>query len=57
MRVSRADLLARRVESVWKQLVPKVPLRRQFFDDLFNPAYETYSTVGSVLTGLAALPS
>ncbi len=54
-RISRTDVpgALAHIDSVWKQLVPKVPLRRQFLDDLFNAAYETYSTVGRVLTGLA----
>ena len=56
VRVSRTDVpgALAYIDSVWKQLVPKVPLRRQFLDDLFNAAYQTYSTVGRVLTGLAA---
>jgi putative ABC transport system permease protein len=56
VRVSRTDIpgALAHIDAVWKQLVPKVPLRRQFLDDLFNAAYETYSTVGRVLTGLAA---
>lgn len=56
VRVSRADVpgALAHIDAVWKQLVPKVPLRRQFLDELFNAAYETYSTVGRVLTGLAA---
>lgn len=42
------------IDAVWKRLVPKVPVRRQFLDELFNAAYETFGTVGAVLTGLAA---
>jgi putative ABC transport system permease protein len=57
VRISRADIPAAlaHIDSVWKQLVPKVPLRRHFLDELFNQAYETYSTVSAVLTGLAAM--
>jgi putative ABC transport system permease protein len=57
VRISRTDVpgALAYIDSVWKQIVPKVPVRRQFLDDLFNAAYETYSTVGRVLSGLAAL--
>jgi putative ABC transport system permease protein len=56
VRISRQDIpgALAHIDAVWKQLAPKVPVRRQFLDDLFNAAYATYSTVGSVLTGLAA---
>jgi putative ABC transport system permease protein len=56
VRVSRTDIpgALAHIDSVWKRLVPKVPLRRQFLDELFNTAYATYSTVSRVLTGLAA---
>ncbi len=44
VRVSRTDIpgALAHIDAVWKQLVPKVPVRRQFLDDLFNAAYETY---------------
>jgi putative ABC transport system permease protein len=56
VRVAREDIpgALAHVDAVWKGLVPKVPIRRYFMDELFNSAYETYSTVSSVLTGLTA---
>ncbi|MFL6606284.1 MAG: ABC transporter permease [Steroidobacteraceae bacterium] len=56
VRVSREDVSGAlaHIDAVWKGLVPKVPVRRYFMDELFNSAYETFANVGSVLTGLTA---
>jgi putative ABC transport system permease protein len=43
------------IDAVWKALVPKIPLRRSFSDELFNISYEDYRTMSGVVTGLSAL--
>ena len=54
VRISRDDIpgALAHIDAVWKQLVPKVPIRRVFTDELFNQAYEIYSNISGVLTGL-----
>jgi len=42
------------IDAVWKTLVPKVPMRRSFSDQLFNEQYELYATMSSLVTGLSA---
>jgi putative ABC transport system permease protein len=42
-----------RIDTVWKELSPKVPLRRRFMDELFNSAYETYATLSGLLSSLS----
>jgi uncharacterized membrane protein YhaH (DUF805 family) len=42
------------IDAVWKALVPKIPLRRSFSDELFNISYEDYRTMSGVVTGLSA---
>jgi putative ABC transport system permease protein len=54
VRIDRANIPAalEHIDSVWKGLAPKVPLRREFMDSLFNAAYETFATITAVLSGL-----
>jgi putative ABC transport system permease protein len=56
VRISRDDIpgALAHIDAVWKQMVPKVPIRRVFTDELFNQAYEIYSNISAVLTGLCA---
>lgn len=56
IRVDRDNIPAalRHIDAVWKGLVPKVPLRREFMDALFNAAYGTFATISAVLSGLSA---
>ena len=56
IRIARGDIPAAlaHIDAVWKGLVPKVPLRRSFSDELFNVAYEYYGTMSRVVTGLSA---
>jgi putative ABC transport system permease protein len=56
IRVERNNIPAalRHIDTVWKGLAPKVPLRREFMDALFNSAYESYATISAVLSGLSA---
>ena len=56
IRVARDDIPAAlaHIDAVWKRLVPKVPMRRSFSDELFNVAYEDYATMSGVVTGLSA---
>jgi putative ABC transport system permease protein len=55
IRVARNDIknAIAHIESVWERLAPKAPLGRQFTDELFGQAYETFSRVSNVLAGLA----
>jgi putative ABC transport system permease protein len=54
IRIDRNNIPAalQHIDAVWKGLAPKVPLRREFMDALFNSAYETYGTITAVLSGL-----
>ena len=56
IRIARNDIPAAlaHIDAVWKRLVPKVPMRRSFSDELFNVAYEYYETMSRVVTGLSA---
>jgi len=56
VRIDRNNIAAglRHIDAVWKGLAPKVPLRREFADELFNEAYESFATVSTVLAGLSA---
>ena len=56
IRMAREDIPAAlaHIDAVWKTLVPKVPMRRSFSDELFNIAYEDYGTMSAVVTGLSA---
>ena len=55
VRISREAVPATlaHIDAVWASLAPKVPLRRQFMDVLFNSAYQRYAVTSSVLSGLA----
>ena len=55
IRIARGDIPAAlaHIDAVWKRLVPKVPMRRSFSDELFNVAYEYYGTMSRVVTGLS----
>lgn len=56
IRIAREDIPAAlaHIDAVWKTLVPKVPMRRSFSDELFNISYEDYGTMSAVVTGLSA---
>jgi putative ABC transport system permease protein len=55
IRVARNDIknALAHIEAVWERLAPKAPLGRQFTDELFGQAYETFARVSNVLAGLA----
>ena len=42
------------IDSTWDGLAPKVQIRREFMDALFNEAYRNFSNITSTLNGLAA---
>ena len=44
----------RHIESTWHELAPTLPLEWRFTDQLFGDAFQTFSTVSNVITGLAA---
>jgi putative ABC transport system permease protein len=56
IRIARDDIPAAlaHIDGVWKTLVPKVPMRRSFSDELFNISYEDYGAMSGVVTGLSA---
>jgi putative ABC transport system permease protein len=56
IRIAREDIPAAlaHIDAVWKTLVPKVPMRRSFSDELFNISYEDYAAMSGVVTGLSA---
>jgi MacB-like periplasmic core domain len=56
IRIAREDIPAAlaHIDTVWKTLVPKVPMRRSFSDELFNISYEDYAAMSGVVTGLSA---
>jgi putative ABC transport system permease protein len=41
------------IDAVWNRLAPKAPLRRQFTDELFGQAYQTWTILSSCIVGLA----
>jgi putative ABC transport system permease protein len=55
VRVSRDNIpgALERIDSVWKKLVPKAPVRRYFLDELFSQSYENFNMLSRVLGGLA----
>jgi putative ABC transport system permease protein len=55
VRIRRTDVrgAVAHVDEVWNRLVPKVPLNREFSDELFNRAYQTFGLLSGILTGLA----
>jgi putative ABC transport system permease protein len=42
------------IESAWRGIAPHLPFQWRFTDDLFNQAYQTYSTISAVATGITA---
>jgi len=56
IRIAREDIPAAlaHIDAIWKTLVPKVPMRRSFSDELFNISYGDYGTMSGVVTGLSA---
>ena len=56
VRISRDDIpgALAHIDAVWKELVPKAPVRRYFMDELFNQAYQTYANISAALTSLCA---
>jgi len=55
VRVARDGISAAlaRIDAVWNRLSPKAPLRRQFTDELFGEAYQTWTVLSSCIVGLA----
>jgi putative ABC transport system permease protein len=45
----------RYIDSTWDRLAPKVQIRRQFMDALFDAAYRNYSRINLALNALSAL--
>lgn len=54
--ISRSDIPAAlaHIDRVWEKLAPKAPLRREFMDEMFDRAYESFAAISGVLVGLAA---
>jgi putative ABC transport system permease protein len=44
----------RSIDNTWDSLAPKVQIRREFMDALFETAYRDYSRINSALNGLSA---
>src|SRR5262249_37477185 len=55
VRVSRQNVPAavKYIDSAWDSLAPKLQIRRDFMDTMFDAAYQSYATTNAVLTGLA----
>ncbi len=55
VRVSREDVPAalRHIDATWESLAPRAVLRREFMDVFFNFAYQKYSRISGVMSGLA----
>jgi putative ABC transport system permease protein len=55
IRISRNDIPAglEHIDAIWRTLVPKVPMRRSFSEELFKISYDDYQTMGDVATGLS----
>jgi putative ABC transport system permease protein len=55
IRISRNDIPAglEHIDAIWKTLVPKVPMRRSFSEELFKISYDDYQTMSDVATGLS----
>ncbi|MET0660474.1 MAG: ABC transporter permease [Steroidobacteraceae bacterium] len=50
----RVPEAVRAIDSTWDRLAPKVQIRRQFMDELFDIAYRNYARINSTLNGLCA---
>lgn len=59
IRVSKSDIVAalQHLDSVWNELSPDVPQRRQFIDALFDQAYERLLGYNRLVAALAVLGS
>jgi putative ABC transport system permease protein len=55
VRISRTDIprALRHLDDVWARLAPNAPLRRQFMDEMFEQAYQSFSMISRVVAGLA----
>lgn len=55
VRISRADVPGglRAIDSVWNELVPNVPLKRQFIDEEFAASYRQMSAMSDIVSFLA----
>jgi putative ABC transport system permease protein len=55
IRISKEDAPAtvKYINSVWDTLAPKASSRLEFMDNLFTIAYESFSTINTVLNSLA----
>ena len=42
------------LDGTWDELAPKIQIRREFMDALFDSAYRNYSKIHATLNGLAA---
>jgi putative ABC transport system permease protein len=42
------------IDTTWDRLAPKVQIRREFMDALFDDAYRNFSRINSTLNGLSA---
>jgi len=56
MRARTSRQLWRTSTRFGKTLVPKVPMRRSFSDELFNISYEDYAAMSGVVTGFPLAP-
>ncbi len=43
------------IDAVWKRLSPKIPLSRNFMDQLFDESYENFARINQVFEGLAVV--
>ncbi|MET0984511.1 MAG: ABC transporter permease [Steroidobacteraceae bacterium] len=55
IRISGRDVAATlaRIDALWNELSPDVPLKRRFVDELFEQSYEMLRNINAVFTGLA----
>ncbi|MET0984783.1 MAG: FtsX-like permease family protein [Steroidobacteraceae bacterium] len=55
IRISHRNVAATlaRIDALWNQLSPNVPLKRRFVDELFEESYEILRNINSVFSGLA----
>lgn len=55
IRVAREQVpeAVKHIDATWDTLAPRVQIRRQFMDALFEKAYENYSRINSTLNGLS----
>ncbi len=56
IRVSREHVIqgVKDIDSTWDRLLPKVQIRREFMDALFDTEFRNYSRINSTLNGLSA---